>query len=266
MTATTGSRGILLAAPGGTCPEALAVFDQLLHTLSGHFPDISVRWAFTSTGIRRKLEKQGRPALSPHQALQQMQAEGISYAAVVPLHLANGMEYTELEETVESFRKGKGTLKHLSFGVPLLADLDEWRQTLAVVLGPGLPERKAEEGVVLVAHGSLEPQASDTYRQAVALCRQVDPRLFLGMILGVPSMADVIDACRAAGVSTVWLLPAMVAAGFSAREEIGGPAPGSWKSGLEASGIQCLPVAKGLGQFEGVVSLWVDRCRRLLAQ
>ncbi|MEI8351216.1 MAG: sirohydrochlorin cobaltochelatase, partial [bacterium] len=166
MTATAGSRGILLAAPGGTCPEALAVFDQLLRTLSGCFPGISVRWAFTSSGIRRKLEQLGRPALSPHEALQQMQAEGIGDAAVVPLHLANGMEYTELAETVDSFRKGTGTLKHLSFGVPLLADLDEWRQTLAVVLGPGLPDRKAEEGVVLVAHGSLEPRAADMYRQA----------------------------------------------------------------------------------------------------
>jgi sirohydrochlorin cobaltochelatase len=244
----------------------LAVFDQLLHTLSGHFPGISLRWAFTSSGIRRKLEKQGRPVLSPHEALLQMQAGGIRHVAVVPLHLANGMEYTELAETVESFRKGTGTLTHLTFGVPLLADPDEWRRTLAVMLRSGLPERKPEEGVVLVAHGSLEPQAADTYRQAVALCRQVDPRLFLGMILGLPSMADVIDACRAARVSTVWLLPAMVAAGFSAREEIGGPAPGSWKSGLEAAGIQCLPVAKGLGQFEGVVSLWVDRCRRLLAE
>lgn len=261
-----GRTAILLAAPGSSCPEALEVYERLREAAGRSFPGIPCRWTFTSSGIRRKLAQGGRPVPSPHEALSALQLEGLTRAAVVPLHLADGMEYRELAETVTAFRKGRGPLTQLSLGLPLLADEDEWRQTVMALRTALAPGREPGDAVVMVAHGSLEERTAPCYRRAAGLCQQVDPRLFMGMILGSPDQGEVIAACQAAGVVTVRLLPAMVAAGFSARGEIGGPGPESWRSALEAAGFRCAPVPGGLGDFEGVVSVWMERCRRLLTE
>ena len=81
-----------------------------------------------------------------------------------------------------------------------------------------------------------------------------------------------LGAYAAAGVAVLAkgpvgaLLPAMVAAGYSAREDIAGDAPGSWKSTLERGGVACRPVIRGLGEFGGVVEAWADQAERLVAE
>ncbi len=257
-------RALLFAAAGTSCPEARAVFDRIGRTAAARFPGVAIRWAFTSAGVRRKLARTDVPVASPEQALSALQADGIADVAVVSLHLSEGMEYRELDETVRTFRQAPGHARHVVLGRALFADEAAWRRVLETILNELRTERTADDAVVLVAHGSPDPHGAAGFAAAAAACRRVDSRLFLGMMLGSPSLADSLDECRRLAVRRAWLIPCLVAAGYTARNDIAGPAETSWKSRFEQAGIPTVTVVKGLGEYEDVVNVWMEQADRLL--
>jgi len=263
MTQDTGKLGILFAAAGSSSPEAQVTFDRIGLQAAVRFPGVGVRWAFTSSGVRRKLDQQGRHRADPSEALSTMQAEGFTSVAVTSLHLSDGMEYSELSAIVDSFKNGTGPLTKVTLGPALMSDENIWRRVVSSVQ-EALPVRDVHEAVILVAHGSLDPRAVATLAGAIAVCRQVDPALFLGMILGSPSQKDILEECRVAGVRKVWLVPCLVAVGLSVQDVIMGSGEESWKSCFERAGITCVPVFKGLGDYDGIVDVWMNQSRRLL--
>jgi sirohydrochlorin cobaltochelatase len=264
MSAVPTRTGLLFAAAGTTCPEAGAAFDCISRAALARFPQVGQKWTYTSSGVRRKLVSQGCIVLDPQQALTAMEEEGFTHVAVLSLHLSDGMEFGELAETVAAFEARKGRLGHLAIGRPLLTSEKNTARALEAVLA-GLPAMPAaDDAVVLVAHGSKEPDAVRTLQAAVSLSRRIDRRLIMGMMLGSPSIGEVLQECRDAGVKKAWLVPLMIAAGYSVRDEIAGAGAGSWTSRFEEAGIRNVPVLKGLGEYAGVVEVWMDQADELL--
>jgi sirohydrochlorin cobaltochelatase len=258
-------RGILFAAPGTTCREARGAYGHIERVAGSRFPDTDVRWTYTSSGIRRKLAAQGTPAKDPAEALAAMAAEGFTHVAVASLHLSVGMEFGELAHAVKAFRETAPNAMKAALGSPLLTSEDNWRRAVKALLAT-LPGEPAEQDrIVLIAHGSREPQAEQPFLAAGRVCRAVDSRVTLGMMLGSPGLAELLQECRSAGTKKAWLLPCMVAAGFSAREEIAGAGEHSWATAFEQAGILPIPVVKGLGEIPGVVDIWMDGIERLFA-
>ena len=262
----TDGRGILFALPGSSCQQAAPALERIGHAAARRFPGVAQRWAYTSRGVRRKLAVQGRSVPDPGEALSALRGEGFTRVAVLSLHLTDGMEYGELAETVAACARGPEAFAHIALGAPLLTRAADVRRVCAALLAalPGPPN--ADERVVLVAHGSRDPQGQQTFGAAATLCREEYPRLRLGVMMGAPGLADLMKECQAAAVRKVWLLPFMVAAGYSAQEEIAGAGERSWKSAFEKSGIECLPVVKGLDECDGVVEVWMDELDRLLGE
>ncbi|MEI6166036.1 MAG: sirohydrochlorin cobaltochelatase [bacterium] len=259
-------KGLLFAVPGTTCPEARGVFDRISAAAARRFPDVEVRWTFTSAPIRRKLVAQGLEAKAPEAALLAMQAEGNTRAAVVSLHLTDGMEFGELAETVMAFSHTPENRMKVVLGQALMASESVWLRALVALLA-GLPETPGpQDRVILVAHGSEDPRAEKTLRAAVEGCHKVDPRLRLGMILGKPGREAVVRDCLESGVKKVWLTPCMVAAGYSAQEDIAGAGEHSWATALRRAGIEVVPVTKGLGEIAGIVELWLEQAGGLLGE
>ncbi|MEI7435826.1 MAG: sirohydrochlorin cobaltochelatase [bacterium] len=259
-------KGILFAAPGTTCREALVGYDQIAAAAALRFPGVEQRWTYTSAGIRRKLAEQGTPVKDPGEALTAMRDEGFTMVAVLSLHLSDGMEYGELAHTAATWSRQPETPLKLALGHALLTSKTDWRRALAAILAE-LPDTPAEnDRIILVAHGSREQQARKTLMAAAQLCRAFDQRLILGMMIGTPGLDEVVGECRAAEVTKVWLLPCMVVAGFSAREEIAGLGEQSWATAMEQVGIAPIPVIKGLGEMTGVVNIWMDNIDRMFAR
>lgn len=264
MSELPSGTGLLFAAAGTTCPEARSAFECIHRAAVARFPGVILKWAYTSSGVRRKLAAQGRAVQDPREALATLEAEGVKRVAVVSLHLSDGMEFGELAETVAAFEARKGALANLTLGRPILTSEQDAARVFAVLLA-SLPHTPTEdEAVVFIAHGSTEPAAVRTLHASVSLCRRIDRRLFLGMMLGSPSLGDVLQECKAASVKKAWLVPLMIAAGYSARDDIAGAGAGTWKSGFEAAGIPCSPILKGLGDNEGVVGVWMEQADELL--
>ena len=242
----------------------MAGYDQIAAAAALRFPEVEQRWTYTSAGIRRKLAAQGAPVKDPGEALAAMQSEGFTRVAVLSLHLADGMEYGELAEALAALKRQQGKQMRTALGHALLTCEKDWQRAFGALIGE-LPDTPGErDRIILVAHGSLDRQARQTIAAAAGRCRAFDRRLILGMMLGKPDIDDVLRECRAAGVTKVWLLPCMVAAGFSAREDIAWLGERSWATVLEQAGIVPIPVIKGLGESAGVVNVWMDNVARLL--
>jgi sirohydrochlorin cobaltochelatase len=266
MTDAACRRGILFAAPGTTSADAALTLERIGLAAARRYPSLESRWAYTSRGVRRKLGAQGQGIPDAEEALAAMRRDGFTHVAVLPLHLSDGMEFGELAETVAAHVRGPAAFAGISLGTPLLACRGDLRRAFEIVLS-GLPAPLGiREGVVLVAHGSRDAQGRETFAAAAALSREVDRRLLMGVLLGAPSLADIVAECRAASFRKVWLLPFMVAAGYSARVEIAGPGVDSWKSAIVAAGIECEPVITGLGDYPGIVNMWMDQLDCLLGE
>jgi sirohydrochlorin cobaltochelatase len=266
---------ILFAIAGSTCHSARQVLERINAAATLRFPGVEPRWCFTSAPIRRKLTAQGIPAPDPTEALAALQAEGFTRIAVIPLHLTDGMEFRELAEVVTAWQNRAGHAPQLALGAPLLTSDAAWQQALRMILAalyalpqppPATPDATTPHRMVLVAHGSTDPCGSQTLQHAAELCRTVDPRLMLGMLLGQPDQAQVVRRCQEAGVRTVWLVPCLALPGFSAQNEIAGTDETSWASALRRAGLDVVPIVRGLAEYDGIVQLWLDSAAQILTK
>lgn len=252
---------VVFALPGTSSEEAAGPFRRMDELFGRRFAGMRRIWTYTSAGVRRKLEQSGKPVAGPAEALAGLRGEGVTHVAVKSLHLAAGMEYTGLRDLVQ-----EGGFERIVLSVPLLdapADFERTLRCLLTSLPTGVEEGDA---LLLVAHGSRSPEAQVAYAQAAAFCRQLDSRVLLGTLMSPPGLEDVLRACKAAGIRKLSLVPLMIVAGFSARNELAGSDPASWVSVLERAGIRSVPLIKGLGDHEDIVRIWLDDIERMLAE
>ncbi len=259
-------KGILFAVPGTTCMDAFGTFEQIGAAAARRFPGVEVRWAYTSHPVRRKLVARGLVAESPEEALQAMQAAGVTQTAVVSLHLTDGMEFGELQETVMSFGHQPANKMKVVLGYALMTCESDWLRVLDVLLTDLTTKLGPQDRVILVAHGSQDERARETLQAAAKACCRFDSRLILGMILGKLGCDEVVQECRVANVKKAWLLPCMVVAGYSAKDDIAGADEKSWASALTRAGVEVIPLVRGLGGYSDVVEVWLDQAAGLLAE
>lgn len=256
-------QAVVFALPGTSSAKAAATLRHVDELFGRRFAGMRRVWAYTSSGVRRKLEQDGRPVDDPAAALARLQSEGFTHVAVKSLHLAGGMEYNELKELV---RAGTRDFSQIVLSTPLLETPADFEQTVRFLLASLPPETGENDAVLLVTHGSRQPAAQLSYEAAARLCRKFQRPVLLGSLMSRPGLDDVARECKAAGIDKLVLVPLMIAAGFSATTEIAGTGPESWASSLGRAGIRCESVIRGLGDHDDIVELWLDDVERLLAQ
>lgn len=259
-------KGILIAIPGtssGDGARTLAGIDELFRT---RFPGTRIAWAYTSSGVRRKLEQAGRPAADPREALAGLKDEGTTHVAVKSLHFARGMEYSELRVVALDAQAEQGWFDRIVVSDPLMDTPADFDRTVRRLLSDLPAGTEPEDAILLVAHGSRRPEAQASYAKAAAVCGRLDRRVILSTLLMDSGFEDVVRECKAANLRKVVMAPLMIVAGTSARNDLAGSGPGSLVSVLNREGIRCVPVIKGLGDNSGIVSIWVEDVERMLAE
>jgi sirohydrochlorin cobaltochelatase len=254
---TEMKQGILLVTFGTSMPEAKAAFENIDRMARTRFPGQEIRWAYTSSIIRRKLARQGESIDSPLIALARMREAGFTHVAVQSLHVAAGAEYHDLAQTVAKFRTGPNAFERITLGKPLLvrrADLE----TVVDAQLAALPERRGDDAVVLMGHGNAHGRGDMTFLAAAAAFQAAEPHAFLGTVEGQPTLDDVLVQLKAAKPKRAWLVPFMSVAGDHARNDLAGDEPDSWKSVIAGLGIECMPVLKGMGEYDGIVVIWMN--------
>ena len=248
--------GILLVAFGSSEASAQVSFENIDKKVRQAYPDIPVRWAYTSHIIRDKLAKQGRVLDSPEVALARMRDEKFTHVAVASLHTIAGAEYHDLRRTVGAFEQ-MGGFERVLLAYPLLATQEDMERTVDAILATVPKERKPDEAIVLMGHGTHHP--SNAFYAALMFQLQLrDPNIFVGTVEGYPEVGLIQDLLIQKKIQKAYLMPFMSVAGDHAKNDMAGDEDDSWKSILTKAGIACVPVLKGTAEYDAFVDIWVD--------
>jgi len=255
--------GILLVAFGSSEQSAQVSFENIDRKVKAAYPEIPVRWAFTSHIIRKKLAKEGKQLDSPEVALARMMDEGFTHIAVQSLHTIGGEEYHDLRRTVGAFH-AMGGLDRIILAYPLLATQEDMERAVDALLENVPKERKKDEAVVLMGHGTHHP-SNAFYAALMFQVHLKDPNIFIGTVEGYPEVDLIKDLMLKKGIKKAYLMPFMAVAGDHAKNDMAGDEDDSWKSILTKAGFECVPVLKGTAEFDNFVRIWVDHLKGPLA-
>lgn len=248
--------GILLVAFGSSEASAQVSFENIDKKVKEAYPGTPVRWAYTSSIIRKKLAKQGKYLDSPEIALAKMQDEGFTHVAVQSLHTIGGDEYHDLRRTVGAFTI-MGGFKRVILGYPLLATQKDMQRTVNAILTTIPKERKNSEAVVLMGHGTHHP--SNAFYAALMFQLQLeDPNIYVGTVEGYPDVDLIKKLMLKNKIKKAYLIPFMSVAGDHAKNDMAGDEEDSWKSIFTTAGIQCVPILRGTAEYDVFVDIWVD--------
>ena len=254
--------GILLVAFGSTIPEAQVSFENIDREVKASFSKIPVRWAYTSHMIRKKLARSGKYLDSPEIALAKMLDEGFTHVAVQSLHTIGGYEFHDLRRTVHQFQY-PGGFKHIMLGFPLLSSQESMQRAGDAILANIPKDRKQNEGVVYMGHGTHHP-SNAFYAALMFQVQRKDPNIFIGCVEGYPEINEIMAMLKEKNITKVFLMPFMSVAGNHARNDMAGDSEDSWKSILTKAGIESVPILKGTAEYENMVDIWVDHLGTIL--
>ncbi len=258
-------KGILLVAFGTSVPRAQVSFKNIEKKVKTAYPDIPVRWAYTSKIIRDKLAKSGQHLDSPETALAKMMDEGFTHVAVQSLHTIAGEEFHDLQRNVHAFMGMAGGFDNIQVGYPLLGTQKDLERVVAAMIKNIPKERKKSEAVVLMGHGTPHP-ANAFYAAMMFHFQQQDPNIFVGTVEGTPEIGDIKSMLLAKKIQKAYLIPFMSVAGDHAMNDMAGEEDDSWKSILSAAGISCIPILKGTAEYDDIVDIWVDHLSDALSR
>lgn len=207
--------------------------------------------AFTSSTIRRILQKRGEAVYSVPEALEALWQEGATQVLVQPTHILGGHEYDKLRREAEAWRD---RFEALRVGRPLVADTEDLRN-LAAALSAAYPARDGET-LVLFGHGT-DHGANLAYPALQAAFQLAGRRdVLVGTVEGWPALGDVLAQLEGRREKTVHLAPLMLVAGDHALNDMAGAGPDSWKSMLEKEGFAVRCTLRGLGVLPAVQAMY----------
>jgi sirohydrochlorin cobaltochelatase len=261
----TIKKGILLVAFGTSISKAQISYKNIERAVRTRFPDIPIRWAYTSAFIRQKLAKQGHAIDSVEMALAKMMDVKFTHVAVQSLHTIAGWEFHDLHKNAMLFGEMAGGFDRLIVGNPLLAAESDFERVVNALLKNIPKSRKKTDAVILMGHGTSHP-SNTAYAALMYHFQRKDPNVFVGAVEGTPKIDQIKEMLLAKNIKTAYLIPFMSVAGDHAMNDMAGEAEDSWKSILTNAGITSLPVLKGTAEYDEIVEIWVDHLKKVLAQ
>lgn len=253
-------KGILLVAFGSSYPQAQASFENIEDQVKKAFPDVPVRWSYTSKIIRHKMAEEGKKLDSVAVALAKMMDKGFTHVAVQSLHTIGGAEFHDLQTVVNGFESMNKGFERILVGYPLLAKHKDLVQVRKAMLENIPAKRQKDQAVILMGHGTHHP--SNAFYAAMAYeFQKEDPNVYVGTVEGSPTLEDIITELKAKGTKKAYLMPFMSVAGDHVRNDMAGDGPDSWKSILENEGIEAEAILKGTAEYDNMVSIWLDHLR-----
>lgn len=237
-----------------TCERTIGAIED---HLAAAFPDRRLYRAWTSSIIRRKLKGAGVNIDSVAEAMERMAADGVTDVLVQPTHLLIGEEYDKL---CREIAEGKGAFSTVAVGAPLLAE-EKDIAVLAEILPELCPPLGAEDMMVWMGHGSGALRMPVYQILDDLLEKGGHPDFCVGTVEFDPGFDAVLERVRQRRPKRVVLAPLMVVAGDHATNDMAGDEPDSWKSLLEAEGVEVECVLKGLGEYDAIRALYAAHAR-----
>jgi len=254
-TMQTGDKAAILMVHFGTTyndTRALTI-DAINKKMAIAFPELTIREAWTSRIVMRRIKARGDNKLSPTEALNELHKEGFTHIIVQSTNIIEGIEMEALRIEVA---QAAPLFKDIRIGNPLLYTVDDYRQVAAI-----LNTNKPKPGVaVLVGHGTYTPSTSSYTMMDYMLKAEGYKGFYIGTIEGYPSFDDLLEQLKRNGEKEVTLIPFMFVAGDHANNDISV----DWKQALEKEGMRVSVRMQGLGEVPEIQNLFIEHARFIL--
>ena len=230
--------------------------DAINEKARASFPELTVREAYTSRIVIRKLKERGIEKLTPLEALIRLRADGFTRVIVQSTTLLNGAEMESLRRDVASV---EGFFEEVRVGTPLLYSVDDCARVCEILTGrhADAADAKQKAHVVFVGHGTYTP-ATATYSQIDYLfTAQGQPLFHVATIEGYPTFDTMLARLKAAKARRVTLVPLLFVAGDHASNDIAV----DWKEALEKEGLQVDCRLEGLGEIPEIQDIYIEHIR-----
>ena len=220
------------------------------------FPELTLREAYTSRIVIRRLKERGIVRETPLEALLRLRADGFTRVIVQSTTLLEGAEMESLRRDVASV---EGFFEDIRVGAPLLYDVADCAKVAEILAArhADAADARRKAHVVLVGHGTYTP-ATATYSQMDYLfSAQGNPLFHIATLEGYPTFETMLARLKAAGARRVTLVPLLFVAGDHANNDIAV----DWKQALEAEGLQVDCRLEGLGEIPEIQDIYLDHIR-----
>lgn len=225
------------------------------------FPELTLREAYTSRIVIRRLKARGIEKQTPLEALLSLRAEGFTRVIVQTTTLLEGAEMESLRRDAASVA---GFFQDIRVGAPLLYDVADCQRVVDILSARHADKADAKQKahVVLVGHGTYTP-ATATYSQLDYMLRAQGHLLFhVATLEGYPTFETLLAQLKAARARRVTLVPLLFVAGDHAANDIAV----DWRQALEAEGLQVGCCLEGLGEIPEIQDIYIEHIHHSLQQ
>lgn len=209
-----------------------------------------VERAYTSGVIRRIVEKrEGIHIFDQEEGLRTLRNKGYDEIITMSLHILDGIEYSKLNGKYGKITK------------PLLATDEDYKR---IVNNEEFNSLDGNDAIVFMGHGS-ESAADSTYqRLQEEYLKAGKDNIFVATVEGKVTIGDVIGKLKGRGFKKILLKPFMIVAGDHAKNDMASDEDDSWKTILQKEGYEVTPVLKGMGEYEFIHDMFMDKLEEVM--
>ena len=205
----------------------------------------NVERAYTSRIIRRIIEKnEGIHIFDQKEGLKALKDRGFEKIITMSLHILDGIEYSKLDDKFGKISK------------PLLADDEDFKK---IVENKEFNDLEGDDAIVFMGHGT-ESEADYTYQKLQdEYLKAGKNNIFIATVEGKVTIKDVIEKMKGKGFRNILLKPLMIVAGDHAKNDMSSDDEDSWKTILKNEGYEVTSVLKGMGEYEFIRKMFMDK-------
>jgi len=205
----------------------------------------NVERAYTSRIIRRIIEKnEGIHIFDQEEGLKALKDRGFEEIITMSLHILDGIEYSKLDDKFGKISK------------PLLADDEDFKK---IVENKEFNDLEGNDAIVFMGHGT-ESEADCAYQKLQdEYLKAGKNNIFIATVEGKVTIKDVIEKMKGKGFKKILLKPFMIVAGDHAKNDMSSDDEDSWKTILKNEGYEVTSVLKGMGEYEFIRKMFMDK-------
>lgn len=205
----------------------------------------NVERAYTSGIIRRIIEKnEGVHIFDQEEGLKVLKDKGFEEIITMSLHILDGIEYSKLDDKFGKISK------------PLLADDEDFKK---IVENKEFNDLEGNDAIVFMGHGT-ESEADYAYQKLQEeYLKAGKNNIFIATVEGKVTIKDVIEKMKGKGFKKILLKPFMIVAGDHAKNDMSSDDEDSWKTILKNEGYEVTSVLKGMGEYEFIRKMFMDK-------
>ena len=219
--------------------------DSIQREVAEKYGSENMERAYTSRIIRRIIEKnEGIHIFDQKEGLKVLKDKGFEEIITMSLHILDGIEYSKLDDKFGKISK------------PLLADDEDFKK---IVENKEFNDLEGDDAIVFMGHGT-ESEADYAYQKLQdEYLKAGKNNIFIATVEGKVTIKDVIEKMKEKDFKRILLKPLMIVAGDHAKNDMSSDDEDSWKTMLKNEGYEVTSVLKGMGEYEFIRKMFMDK-------